>query len=235
MAAMNRDRAEAPARRPVRSYVLREGRLTPAQRNALEKHWPRFGIEPPPGALDLAGVFGRDAAVVMEIGFGNGEVLAAMAAADPATDFLGLEVWRPGIGALLQKAAAEELSNLRIIRGDAAAVVSRNLAGAGLDRVMILFPDPWPKRRHHKRRLVQPAFIGALAQTLRDGGHLHLATDWPPYARAMRDAVAAAGLFTAAATERPAWRPLSRFERRARAQGRRVFNLLYEAGSAGRR
>lgn len=232
---MNRDHAEAPARRPVRSYVLREGRLTPAQRNALEKHWPRFGLEPPPGALDLARVFGRDAAVVMEIGFGNGEVLAAMAAEDPATDFLGLEVWRPGIGALLQKAAVEELSNLRIIRGDAAAVVSRNLAGAGLDRVMILFPDPWPKRRHHKRRLVQPAFIAALARTLRDGGRLHLATDWAPYARAMRDAVAAAGLFTPTGTERPAWRPLSRFERRARTQGRPVFNLLYEAGSAGRR
>ena len=231
---MNRDHVEASARRPVRSYVLREGRLTPAQRKALERHWPRFGIQPTPGALDLAGVFGRDAAVIMEIGFGNGEVLAAMAEEHPDTDFLGLEVYRPGIGSLLQKAAAAELSNLRIIHGDAVTMVNRHLAGAGLDRVMILFPDPWPKRRHHKRRLVQPGFIRALAQTLRAGGCLHFATDWPPYAQAVREVIGASGLFREAGNERPCRFPTSRFERRARSQQRPVFNLLYEADSARR-
>ena len=217
--------------RPVRSYVLREGRCTPAQREALQRHWPRYGIATRGGAFDPRTVFARAREIVLEIGFGNGEVLAAMAEDHPDTGFLGVEVWRPGLGALLREVVAKNLSNVRVIREDAAEVVPR-VAGASLDKVLILFPDPWPKKRHHKRRLVQPAFAAALARALRDGGLLHLATDWPSCARTMRDAIAAAGCFRECDGDgddgAPSWRPPSRYERRARAQRRPIHNLLYE-------
>ncbi len=217
------------APRPVRSYVLREGRCTPAQREALQRHWPRYGIATRGGAFDPRVVFARAHEIVLEIGFGNGEVLAAMAEERPDTGFFGIEVWRPGLGALLREAAAKDLSNVRVIREDAAEVVPR-IAAASLDKVLILFPDPWPKKRHHKRRLVQPAFAAALARALRDGGLLHLATDWPSCARTMRDAIAATGCFRErdGDGEAPSWRPRSRYERRARALRRPIYNLLYQ-------
>ena len=219
----------ADAARPVRSYVLREGRCTPAQRKALQRHWPRYGIETHGGAFDPRAVFAHAREIVLEIGFGNGEVLAAMAEDRPHAGLLGIEVWRPGLGTLLRKAAAKDLSNVRVIREDAATVAPRIVA-ASLDEVLILFPDPWPKKRHHKRRLVQPAFAAAVARALRDGGLLHLATDSPSCAQTMRDAIAAVGrLKELDGDGETSWRPPSRYERRAREQRRPICNLLYQA------
>ena len=223
---------DARTTRPVRSYVLREGRLTPAQRRALQRHWPRYGIELHEGTFDPATIFGHDTKVVLEIGFGNGEVLEAMAENNPETGFLGVEVWRPGIGSLLRKAAEKNLSNVRVIREDATEVV-RRLTGASLDEVLILFPDPWPKTRHHKRRLVQIPFAATLADALRSGGLLHLATDWPSYARTMHAAIRDTDRFKDVSEnldgEAPLRLPSSRFERRARARHRRIFHLFYKA------
>ena len=220
----------ARAARPLRSYVLREGRCTPAQRKALQLHWPRYGIETRGAAFDPRAVFAGASEIVLEVGFGNGEVLAAMAENHPDAGLLGIEVWRPGLGSLLRKAAAKDLSNVRVIREDAAAVAPR-IANASLDKVLILFPDPWPKKRHHKRRLVQPAFAAAVARALRGGGLLRLATDSPSCARAMRDAIAASGRFTERdGDDEGSWRhPPSRYECRAREQRRPIYNLLYEA------
>ena len=211
----------------MRSYVLREGRCTPAQREALARHWPRYGIATHGGAFDPRAVFAHAREIVLEIGFGNGEVLATMAEAHPDSGFLGLEVWRPGLGSLLRKIVAKELSNVRLIREDAAQVVPR-IAAASLDEVLILFPDPWPKKRHHKRRLMQPEFAAAVARALRGGGLLRLATDWASCAQTMREAIAASGCFIERHGDAPA-RPLSsRYERRARARQRAICNLLYE-------
>ena len=228
--------AATRAMRPIRSYVLREGRCTPAQREALTRYWPRYGIATRGGAFDPRATFARASEIVLEIGFGNGEVLAAMAEAHPDSGFLGIEVWRPGLGSLLRKVVAKDLSNVRVMCEDAAEVVPR-IAAASLDKVLILFPDPWPKKRHHKRRLVQPEFAAAVARALRRGGLLHLATDWPSCAQTMRDAIAASGGFierdaktpeVPGAPDEPSWRPPSRYERRARARRRAIYNLLYE-------
>ncbi len=215
------------AHRGVRSFVLRDGRLTRGQRRALVAHWSTYGLAPD-GVLDLAAVFGRRAPVTLEIGFGNGANLLAMAAAESEADFLGIEVYRSGIGRLLCAAAETGLINLKVIRADAAEVLQRNVADNAFARVLILFPDPWPKRRHHKRRLLTPAFIATLADKMHPGGVLHLATDWREYADSMRAAVAGDGRFEPIGDGgRPAWRPETRFEARGREAGREVANLLY--------
>src|SRR5664279_1229095 len=173
---------DAPfAHRPVRSFVLRQGRMSPAQQRALSELLPRFGVSYAPAPLDFAAVFGRPAPVILEIGFGMGETTALMAAARPDLDFLGLEVHGPGVGALLNRIDAGRLANVRVIQHDAVEVVQQMIPPASLAGIHVYFPDPWPKKRHHKRRLLQPSFVHALAQRLAPDGYLHAATDWEEY------------------------------------------------------
>ncbi|MGC9458041.1 MAG: tRNA (guanosine(46)-N7)-methyltransferase TrmB, partial [Halothiobacillaceae bacterium] len=176
--------APAERHRPIRSFVRREGRLTASQKRALDELWPRFGVIPE-GVIKPAQLFGREAPLTLEIGFGNGASLAQMAEAEPDRDFLGIEVHRPGVGHLLLEIEKRGLGNLRVLCADAAQVLEQNLAPDALDRLLLYFPDPWHKKRHHKRRIVQPAFAQLVAERLRPGGVWHLATDWTDYAEHM--------------------------------------------------
>lgn len=218
--------------RSIRSFVTRSGRITEAQQRALQLQWPKYGIEFEASQLDLASSFGRTAPRVVEIGFGNGENLVALAAAHPETDFLGVEVHRSGVGRLLLAAEERGLGNVRVICHDAVEVLEQQIPLQSLDEVLILFPDPWPKKRHHKRRLVQPAFVDLLADRLKPGGLLRLATDWQPYAEHMLEVLAACrrlrnespdGNFTA----RPAERAPTRFEKRGERLGHGVWDLTF--------
>jgi tRNA (guanine-N7-)-methyltransferase len=221
-----------PAQRAIRSFVLRGGRMTAAQQRACAELWPRFGLAYEPTALDIAAIFGRRAPLALEIGFGNGEHLAARAAAEPDHDFLGVEVHAPGVGHVLLAAAQLELRNLRVIRHDAVDVIRDQLSPGTLSEIQILFPDPWPKKRHHKRRLVQLPFAELLASRLIPGGLLHLATDWEPYAEHMLAVLqcctglrntAGAGAY---ATQSPT-RVATRFERRGTGLGHTVRELTF--------
>ncbi|MGB5733948.1 MAG: tRNA (guanosine(46)-N7)-methyltransferase TrmB, partial [Thiohalocapsa sp.] len=177
------DHAVPSHHRGIRSFVLREGRLTAGQERAFSELWPRWGCDWRPGQLlDLPALFGNANPVVLEIGFGNGESLAQMAAAQPQRNFLGLEVHRPGVGHLLLEIERLGLGNLRVLRQDAIGLLREGLVPASLDAVHLYFPDPWPKKRHHKRRIVQPDFVALVARVLVPGGLLHAATDWEPYA-----------------------------------------------------
>ncbi len=205
--------------------------MTPSQRRALERLWPRYGL-PDSGPIDPAALFGPGRPVTLEIGFGNGESLAAMAAAAPEAGFLGIEVHRPGIGHLLLAIERAGLTNLRLLEGDAVTLLGQRLAPASLDRILVFFPDPWPKQRHHKRRLIQPPFARLLAERLRPGGLLHLATDWEDYARQMLAVLDAEPLLSNQAgrgrfSPRPPDRPLTRFERRGQRLGHGTRDLLY--------
>jgi tRNA (guanine-N7-)-methyltransferase len=219
-------------RRGVRSYVMRAGRITEAQQRALDVHWPSYGIEFTREMLDLEQVFGRAAPRTLEIGFGNGEHLLERAGASPERDFLGIEVHRPGIGHLLLAADKAGLRNLRVIAHDAVEVLQCQIPPNCLDELELLFPDPWPKARHHKRRIIQPAFASLAASRLCIGGRLHLATDWEPYAQemlvvlggctALRNSAEGGG-FSGQVRERTA----TRFERRGERLGHRVRELLF--------
>src|SRR5580700_727903 len=221
--------------RTIRSYVIRTGRITPAQERALEEHWPRYGVEFEPRLLDLAQLFGRSAARTLEIGFGNGEHLLERALAQPEQDFLGVEVHRPGIGHLLLAAAKADVANLRIIAHDAVEVLEQQIAPASLNEVQLLFPDPWPKKRHHKRRIVQPEFVALVASRLTAGGRLHLATDWEPYAEEMLLVLNACGLLANCCADAGGFtdvdgvlaRSATRFQRRGERLGHRVRELLF--------
>ena len=218
------------AHRAIRSYVLRQGRMSPAQERAIETLLPQYGIEYAPGHIDFSAQFGRSAPVVLEIGFGMGETTARIAAALPETDFLGVEVHAPGVGALLKQIGELELRNVRVIRHDAAAVVQDMIAPATLAGIHLFFPDPWPKKRHHKRRLVQPAFVGLLASRLQPDGYLHLATDWEEYAQQMLDVLSAEPLLrntTGGFSPRPAHRPLTKFEQRGMRLGHGVWDVVF--------
>ncbi len=220
----------APARRPVRSFVLRQGRMSPAQQRALETLLPKFGIEYSPVPLDFAATFGRTAPVILEIGFGMGETTAAIAAANPQNDFLGLEVHGPGVGALLNRVVAAGLTNLRVIQHDAVEVVAQMIPVAALAGIHVYFPDPWPKKRHHKRRLLQPSFVSALAQRLVCGGYLHAATDWDEYAQEILATFGAEPLLantTADYARRPDWRPHTKFETRGLKLGHGVRDIVF--------
>lgn len=223
----------AKSQRGIRSFVIRAGRVTDAQRRALDELWPAYGIDFAPGrALDLDATFGRRAPRTLEIGFGNGDNLAALAAAHPERDFLGIEVHRPGVGRLLQRARDAQLANLRVIAHDAVEVLGQSIAPGALDEILILFPDPWHKSRHHKRRLVQPPFAALLASRLAPGGRLALATDWTPYAEWMLEALATEPTLENLAPDgryvpRPAWRTETRFERRGERLGHEVHDLAY--------
>ncbi len=223
-----------PPRRPIRSFVLRQGRLTPAQARAFAELWPRYGIDRPPGAgLDLVALFGNGQPVWLEIGFGNGETLATLAARHPERNFLGVEVHGPGVGHLLLACERLGLTNLRLLRHDAVDLLDSGLPPASLAGVYLLFPDPWPKQRHHKRRILNPAFLAKLARVLRPGGTFHAATDWEPYARQMLEVLtAAADQFHNTAgpghfAPRPADRPLTKFERRGQGLGHGVWDLVF--------
>lgn len=228
---------DASAERPrrVRSFVLRAGRMTAAQQRGLEDGWPRWGIDcPAPGdrPLDLDGLFGRPGPRVLEIGFGMGQSLLEMAAAAPDTSFLGVEVHRPGVGKLLAGIDERGLDNIRVFCNDAVEVLERAIAPAALQRVNIYFPDPWHKKRHHKRRLVQPAFVDLVVSRLQRGGLVHLATDWEPYAEHMREVLEACPALANCAVDggyviRPAERPQTKFERRGERLGHGVRDLLY--------
>jgi tRNA (guanine-N7-)-methyltransferase len=225
------DPTEAP-RRAIKSFVRRTGRITAAQTRALEELWPRYGLEFDGRALDLDAAFGRQAHRTVEIGFGDGETLVSLAAARPDRDFLGLEVHEPGVGHCLLRAAELGLSNVRVIRHDAVEVLERSIAPGNLDEVLVFFPDPWPKKRHHKRRIVQAAFATLVASRLAVGGRLRLATDWVPYAQWMREVLDAHGDYVNAAgpagyVERPAERPVTKFERRGTRLGHEVRDLAY--------
>jgi len=210
--------------------VLRQGRVTEAQRRALADLLPIYGVPFAAAVLDLERLFGRAAPKILEIGFGMGETTAAIAQAHPEADYLGVEVHSPGVGSLLKRIAALGLANLRIIQHDAAEVLEHMITPGSLDGVHIFFPDPWPKKRHHKRRLMQPAFTALLASRLKPGGYLHVATDWEHYAQQMLDVLSAepalentAGRFA----ERPATRPLTKFERRGLNLGHPVRDLVF--------
>ena len=171
--------------RPIRSFVLRQGRFSPAQREAYDTLLPRFGIPYAPTPIDLGQVFGRANPKTLEIGFGMGETTAAIAALQPDRDFLAIDVHAPGVGSLLRLIERDGLTNVRIVSHDAVDVVNRMIAPCALAAVHVFFPDPWPKKRHHKRRLLQPAFVHALAERLAPDGYLHAATDWEDYAHEM--------------------------------------------------
>jgi tRNA (guanine-N7-)-methyltransferase len=218
--------------RTVRSFVTRAGRVTAAQKRALVELWPRFGVAFESQLLDLDALFGRRAPRVMEIGFGNGDHVAAIAKAHPQCDYLGVEVHRPGVGRLLLAIEEHALTNLRIVCHDAVAVLEQQIPPRSLDEVLILFPDPWPKKRHHKRRLIQAPFVALLADRLKRGGVLRLATDWQPYAEQMLEVLDAdPQLANVAAHERymprPAQRARTRFEQRGERLGLAVWDLAY--------
>ena len=217
---------------PIRSFVLRQGRMTPSQRRAFDQHWSRFGLDPEQGICNWEALFPGAAPRLLEIGFGMGDTLLEMALESPEAAFVGIDVHRPGIGSLLGRLAEHRLSNVRLYCADATEVLNRCMAPASLDVVMLLFPDPWPKKRHHKRRLVQPAFVQSVTRCLKSGGLFHLATDWEPYAEQMMALLTAApglsnqhghGQFC----PQPAPRPPTKFEQRGLGLGHAVWDLIF--------
>lgn len=222
-----------PRHRPIRSFVKRAGRMTEGQQKAYDKHWPDKGLQLSQGMLDYGSTFGREADVVLEIGFGMGASLVQMAAAEPDKDFIGIEVHRPGVGKLLHLMEEQGVDNIRAYCDDAVEVLQQCIPDASLARVQIYFPDPWHKKKHHKRRLIKPEFIQLLRSKLRPGGLLHLATDWEHYAEQMMDVLCAAPGFANCAdeycfAERPAFRPITKFERRGERLGHGVWDILFE-------
>ena len=215
----------------IRSFVLRAGRMGSGQQRAMDELGPRYIVPFTTSVLDLTATFGRDAPCVLEIGFGMGQATAQIAAALPGTNFIGIEVHPPGVGALLKLIGEQGLSNLRLIRDDAVEVLDKMIAPASLAGVHIFFPDPWHKKRHHKRRLIQPAFVKALATRLAPGSRLHCATDWQPYAEQMLEVLSAEpALRNCAGTgyaPRPDYRPLTKFEARGLQLGHGVWDLVF--------
>jgi tRNA (guanine-N7-)-methyltransferase len=221
--------AAAP-RRAIRSYVVRAGRMGTGQVRALAELAPRFVLPVSAAPTDFAAAFGRAAPLIVEIGFGMGDATAAIAQALPGTDFLGIEVHPPGVGALLQRIAALNLTNLRIVQHDAVEVLEQMVAPASLAGVHIFFPDPWHKKRHHKRRLIQGEFVHLLANRIATGGYLHCATDWQPYAEQMLEVLSAEPALRNTGggyAPRPSYRPLTKFENRGLKLGHGVWDLVF--------
>ena len=234
---MNTPSDDTPPRRAIRSYVVRAGRMGTGQVRALAELAPRWVLPYAAQPVDLAAAFGRQAPQVVEIGFGMGDATAQIAAARTDTDFLGIEVHPPGVGALLQRIEERGLSNLRIVQHDAVEVLEQMIAPASLAGVHVFFPDPWHKKRHHKRRLIQPPFVALLASRLAPGGYLHCATDWQPYAEQMLEVLSAESLLTNrfdGYAPRPDYRPLTKFENRGLQLGHGVWDLIFERPAPGR-
>ena len=218
--------------REIRSFVRREGRITAGQKRALEQLMPRYGLAPA-CLIEPAKIFKRLAPLTLEIGFGNGASLATMASQAAEIDFIGIEVHRPGVGHLLQELDKQALSNVRIINADAVKVLQDCLPEACLDRVLLFFPDPWHKKRHHKRRIMQADFIKLLATRIKPGGILHMATDWENYAEHMIENLNQSADFRNTATsgqysEKPAYRPETKFERRGMKLGHGVWDMVFK-------
>ncbi len=216
---------------PIRSYVLRQGRFSPAQQRAYAELMPRFGVPFRPVALDFEALFGRPAPVVAEIGSGMGETTARIAGENPEVDYLAIEVHAPGVGSLLRRVEEEGLTNVRVVQHDAVEVLREMIPEGSLAAIHVFFPDPWPKKRHHKRRLVQPAFVALAASRLARGGRVHVATDWQEYAEQVLAVLAETGGLRNTAqgfAPRPPWRPETKFERRGRKLGHGVWDVLFE-------
>jgi len=216
--------------RPIRSYVLRQGRVSNAQQRAYDTLLPKFGIPYSEQPLDLDRAFGRGAPKILEIGFGMGETTAVIAAAHPENDYLGIEVHTPGIGSLLKQIEEKNLSNVRVIQRDAVEVLQHMIAPASLAGIHIFFPDPWPKKRHHKRRLLQSAFVALLASRMQAGAYLHIATDWQEYAEQVLEALNAEPTLTNTTesyASRPDYRPLTKFEQRGLKLGHEVWDIVF--------
>ncbi|MEW5682892.1 MAG: tRNA (guanosine(46)-N7)-methyltransferase TrmB [Pseudomonadota bacterium] len=222
--------------RRIRSFVLREGRLTKGQQHALDTYWADYGVDYQPQLIDLPALFGRDNHKVLEIGFGMGKSLVQMAKAAPEKDFIGIEVHKPGVGACLADAVAQQVKNLKVFEHDAVEVLEQMVADNSLDTVQLFFPDPWHKKRHHKRRIVQPAFVQLLRRKLKPGGVFHMATDWENYAEHMLEVMSQAEGFVNLASdsryvERPEHRPLTKFEQRGQRLGHGVWDLMFKKES----
>lgn len=223
------DVTDKPVRRSIRSYVRRTGRLTPSQQRALSTLWPLYGVEIGSEPLEPEALFGRDAPVVLEIGFGNGDTLVELAASNPDSDFIGIEVHEPGVGHCLLRIRDAEISNLRLIVHDAVELLKDHIAPNSIDRINLYFPDPWPKKRHHKRRIVQAAFLDLCARALRPGGALHIATDWENYAEHIDDVLRGSAHFRIDERREhdgndPLQRPVTKFERRGMRRGHRIWD-----------
>ncbi|HNP37223.1 MAG TPA: tRNA (guanosine(46)-N7)-methyltransferase TrmB [Woeseiaceae bacterium] len=221
-----------PARRSIRSFVRRAGRLTPSQKKALAELWPQFGIDFDSRLLDLDALFARRAPRTLEIGFGNGDTLVQQAAARPLHDFLGIEVHEPGVGHFLLRIRAAGITNLRLIRHDAMEVLAQQIRGSSIDRINLYFPDPWPKKRHHKRRIVSASFLDLCAHALCAGGSLHIATDWDNYAEYIDESLAAHPDFVLAdarthAGDQPLDRPRTKFEQRGLLRGHQIHDWIF--------
>jgi tRNA (guanine-N7-)-methyltransferase len=225
-------RKPEPGRRTIRSFVRRAGRLTPSQQRALFELWPSYGIDYGPEAIDFDKAFGRHAPIVLEIGFGNGDTLVQQAFENPDLNFLGIEVHEPGVGHCLLKAREAGLSNLKLIKHDAIEVLSDQIPAESLHRINIYFPDPWPKKRHHKRRMIQPAFLGLVHSRLKTDSALHIATDWANYAEHIDEVLAHSDLFECAERrehdgDTPLDRPGTKFERRGLRKGHRIWDWRF--------
>ena len=230
---MSTDDKQSRPRRPIRSFVRRAGRLTPSQQKALAELWPDFGVDFEPQPLRFDQLFGRKAPLVLEIGFGNGESLVQQAAESPGNDYLGIEVHDPGVGHCLIAAHAAEISNLKLIVHDAIEVLEAQIPPASLQRINLYFPDPWPKKRHHKRRIIQESFLQVCADRLAPGGSLHVATDWANYAEHIDAVIARSDQFTCAERrahdgDEPLDRPRTKFERRGLKKGHRIWDWRLE-------
>ena len=230
---MTRERNDTVPRRTIRSFVRRAGRITPSQERALNELWPDYGVEYAESLIDFDTLFKRTAPVVLEIGFGNGESLVELAATSPDLDFLGIEVHEPGVGHCLLKAEEAGIRNLKVIAHDAIEVLKNQVPAGSLARVNLYFPDPWPKKRHHKRRIVQPEFVNLIADRLADGGTLNVATDWANYAEHIDEILFQSDRFTC--TERrdhegdqPFERPQTKFERRGLRKGHGISDRCFK-------
>ena len=229
---MSSDDDQAEQRRPIRSFVRRAGRLTPSQQRALDDLWPSCGIDYAEQHLDFEDLFGRMAPVVLEIGFGNGETLVQQAVENPDFDYLGIEVHDPGIGHCLIAARKAGVTNLKLIAHDAIDVLETQIPSGTLRRINLYFPDPWPKKRHHKRRLVQPSFLALCAGRLESNGTLHIATDWANYAEHIDDVFTDSDLFECGGRrehngDQPLDRPTTKFERRGLKKGHRIWDWRF--------
>lgn len=222
-----------PVKRRIRSFVKREGRLTRGQQRALDELFPLYGVCLEQGWLDFNVLFNRQAPRILEIGFGNGTSLAEMALQNPQNDYFGIEVHRPGLGNLLSQIEEKSINNIRVSNDDAIDVLNQQIPDGSLDAVFLFFPDPWHKRNHHKRRIVQDGFAQTIRKKLKIGGYLHMATDWKDYARHMMTVLSRADGFentagTGSYTARPDYRPLTRFEQRGQRLGHEVWDLIFK-------
>ncbi len=230
---MSEQKATGPRKRTIRSFVRRAGRMTSSQRRALEELWPVYGLDFSEKPLDLPSVFSREAPVILEIGFGNGDSLVQQASENAEKDFIGIEVHEPGVGHCLIRAREAGISNLRVILHDALEVLVEQVPAGCLSRVNLYFPDPWPKKRHHKRRILQPAFLDLVADRLVDDGSLHIATDWANYAEHIDEVLDQSDRFSCAERrehggDKPLDRPPTKFERRGLKEGHRIVDWRFD-------